>query len=201
MKNIWKIVGIMLFALFATTTFAQTDNGYESGDDDESADPFEESWTDKLVFGGNILPGYSNGWFIDFTPWVGYKLTETTIAGVGASYSFRQFRNPYDRYQTTLKMYGGRAFVMQDLMMGVFAQAEYDYNYWGYRLKDPFDNLIQDRRGQSPGVLIGGGYAQRGDYMSYSITALYDVFYDPNSTFRPNSFGPLVIRGGVVFGL
>ena len=189
---------------FNTALFAQTsgnENGYEEVDEDE--DPFEESWKDKLVFGGSIFPGYSNGWILEMTPMVGYKVTKSTIAGVGVNYSYRGFNDPYGRYSLSNRIFGGRAFVMQDLFYGAFAQVEYDYNYLVYKEKDAFDQLVVDQRFQSPGLLVGGGYRQKGDFVSYNITLLYDVMNQGNGVInRPNSIGGgLILRGGLIFNL
>jgi hypothetical protein len=204
MKDILKIAFIVMLLGFNTALFAQTDGrerGYEEVDDEE--DPFEESWKDKLVFGGSIFPGYSNGWILEMTPMIGYKITNSTVAGVGINYSYRSFNDPYGRYSFTNRIYGGRAFVMQDLAYGAFAQIEADYNYLTYKEKDAFDNLVVDQRFQSPGFLVGGGYRQRGDRVSYNITLLYDVLNRGNGVInRPNSIGPgLILRGGVIFNL
>lgn len=161
-------------------------------------DPFEESWKDRLVYGGNILPGYSNGWILDLTPFVGYRLTNSTIAGVGVNYFYRSFRNPYLSDRSIWNMYGGRAFVMQQLMYDVFAQVEYDYNYLIYKEKNAFGDETYRFTGSSPGLLLGGGYTQRSGAVGFSLTVLYDVFYDANSISRPS---PLVVRGGVIVGL
>lgn len=201
MKNILEVVFIVMLLGFNSVLFAQTgkESGYEEVDEN---DPFEKSWKDKLVFGGSVFPGYSNGWILEMTPMVGYKVTNTTIAGVGINYSYRGFNDPYGQYSVSNRMYGGRAFVMQDLFYSVFAQAEYDYSYLIYKEKDAFDQLVVDQRFQSPGFLVGGGYRQRGNYVSYNLTLLYDVMNGRNAIPRPNSIGGgLVLRGGLIFNL
>ncbi len=198
MKNNWSIIFVMMLALMTTTAFAQTGKEYEEQNEKNTDDPFEQGWKDKLVYGGNIFPGYNNGWILDFTPFVGYKLTNTTVAGVGANYFYRSFRDPYTSFKGITRMYGGRAFIMQDLLMGVFGQAEYDYNYIDYKQKDRNDNILGTFKGDSPGFLIGGGYSQRNGRIGYNLTVLYDVLYSRQSVGR-NS--PLVIRGGIILGM
>jgi hypothetical protein len=204
MKDILKIAFIVMLLGFNTVLFAQTDgseSGYEEVDDEE--DPFDESWTNKLVFGGGVFGMYSNGWILEFTPMIGYKVTNKTIAGVGANYSYQSFNDPYSAASESNRIYGGRAFVMQDLLYNVFAQVEYDYNYLTYRERDSYNQIVTDYRVQSPGILVGGGYRQRGDRVSYNITLLYDVKNGANGVItRPNSIGSgLIFRGGFMFNL
>ncbi len=200
MKEILKITLVLLFAMVATATYAQTKNDDDKSDEYSDGEPFEESWTDKLVFGGNALPGYSNGWILELSPFVGYKLTNSTIAGVGINYFYRSYRNPF--FQNSPKQiyrtYGGRAFVMQNLAFGLFAQAEYDYTFLNYKEKDIFDNVTGSYQTQAPGFLIGGGYSQNAGRIGYNMMVLYDTLYSTTTSARTS---PWVIRGGIVFGM
>lgn len=193
--------GLLMLTLSSTDALAQTDD--ESGRtfyryDEPEPDPFRESWKDRVVYGGSVLPGYFNGWILDLTPFVGYRLTNSTVAGVGANYFYRSLRNPYLRDRSIWNMYGGRAFVMQEVAFDLFAQVEYDYNYLVYKEKNAFGDETYRFSGSSPGFLVGGGYLQRSGRVGYMLTVLYDVLYDGNSVSRPD---PLVIRGGVIIGL
>ncbi|MGB0861355.1 MAG: hypothetical protein ACPGXZ_00475 [Saprospiraceae bacterium] len=210
MKIIVKIALIVMLLGLNATLFAQTDGedgrdgtGYEENDGDGDEDPFEESWKDRLVVGGSIFPGYSNGWILEATPMVGYRLTNTTIAGVGLNYSYRGFNDPYGSgWSSSTRMYGGRAFVMQDLFYSIFAQMEADYNYLTYKERDASDLLLVDQRYQSPGFLVGGGYSQGQGQLKYNLTILYDVLNGRNAIPRVNSAGGgFVFRGGIVFSL
>lgn len=198
MKELLKISLIMMLALMATSAFAQTDDGDDDGYED--VEPFEDSWKERIVWGGNIFPGYSNGWILDASPLVGYKLTNSTIAGVGVNFFYRSFRSPFDpnRNQSIIRSYGGRAFVMQDLLFGLFAQAEFDYNFRNERVEDAFDNILFSEDRQAPGLLLGGGYSQRGGRIGYNLTFLYDVLYSSNNSTR---ISPVVFRGGIILGI
>lgn len=184
--------------------FAQTgdDNAKDDYDKDESERTAEDelTWKDKLVAGGAIFPGYSNGWYLEFTPFVGYRITNSTIFGVGLNYSYRSYKNLYlYPYISVNKTYGGRAFVMKDLFFDFFGQMEIDYNFQKVFDKDPYDkSIVQQYNYESPGFLLGLGYRQGDERFSYNLTMMYDVLFDINTSAR-NS--PWVLRGGVMFAL
>ena len=120
-----KIICFLLFGCFFNTavSFGQTrnDTTYTDGYQNDYEEP---SFVDKVVVGGNILPAYANGWYLDVSPVAGYRLTNSTIGCVGLTYSYRDVRNGYRNIDRVLSTYGGRAFVMQYFLPNFFAQVE-----------------------------------------------------------------------------
>jgi hypothetical protein len=153
---------------------------------------------DKLVFGGNIGGGFSNGWSINLSPTVGYKITNTTIAGVGMSYIYRDFNSDFYANRSVFYVTGGRVFAQQLLFNNIYARGEYEYLDYSLRLYSNDGRLINESRGQAPGLLLGGGYTTSFGYgLGFNMEVLYNVIYRADISPYPS---PLVIRGGFMFG-
>ena len=110
---------------------------------------------DRIYFGGNLGLQFGTQTYIDISPLVGYKLTETVSAGVGITYIYYKYKDSYNTYSTSI--YGSRVFGRYLFTNNLFAHAEvellnmelYDVNINDYYRK----NII------SP--FVGGGYIQR----------------------------------------
>ena len=202
MNIIIRLACFFIFSLCSITVIGQTRaDDYQDTtetEDDYYLDWNEVSFTERLVVGGSILPAYANGWYLDVSPIIGYRLTNSTIFGVGLTYSYRNIRDRYSNIsKRIINTFGGNAFVMQYLLPNVFGQVEVDYSFLRYHELDPFDNLIYEEFARAPGFLIGGGYKEGNDYFSYNVTIMYDLLLNVNST--RNS--PWVFRGGILISL
>lgn len=153
---------------------------------------------DKLVFGGNIGGGYSNGWNLNISPTVGYKLTNSTVAGVGVSYIYSDFNNSYYSYRSKFNVTGGRVFLQQLLINNLYARAEYEYLDYSIRLFSNDGRIVSETRGQAPGLLLGGGYTTSFGYgLGFNMELLYNVMYRADVSPYPS---PIIIRGGFMYG-
>lgn len=191
MNNVKKYSFLVIaFLAFATVNFAQTAEVETPKD--------EESILKKLVFGGNVGAGYANGWNINLSPTVGYKLTKSTIAGVGVSYLHSDFRNPYYANRTTYNSTGGRIFAQQLLFQNLYAHVEYEYLSYEIKVRTSDGRIVNQFEANAPGFLLGGGYTTSfGNGIGFTTEVLYNVLYragiSPYAT-------PLVFRGGLMFG-
>ena len=201
MKIAIKLVCFFVFLICSITVIGKTKN--DDYEDTTGTDDYYENWNEasfkqRLVVGGSLLPAYSNGWYLDVAPLIGYRLTNSTIAGVGLNYFYRNIRNQYSNVRKrVVNTYGGRAFVIQYFLPNVFGQIETDYSFLRYHERDPFDNVIYEEFAKAPGFLVGGGYQEGNDYFSYTVTVMYDLLLNANST--RNS--PWVFRGGILISL
>ncbi len=200
MKNLLKFWLMLIVCFSVNVAMAQTDDDEYDDERSEYNDGDDQEWLKNLVVGGSIFPGYSNGWILEVSPLVGYRVTPSTIFGVGFNYFYRDIRYPnLPSYgKDVYNISGARAFVMQDFFQDFFAQMELDYNFARYRQVDPFDNIVYQDNWESPGFLLGLGYKQ-GDYrFSYNLSVMYDVLYDGIESTR-NS--PLVFRASFIIAL
>lgn len=176
--------------MFTLTGFAQ-----EEG---EEVQKEESKILDKLVLGGNIGGGYANGWNINLSPTLGYKVTSGTILGLGVSYIYSDFNSPFYQNRSTYKVTGGRAIAQQLLFNGLYAQGEFEYLMYNTKIRTDDGRVINEFEGQAPGLLLGGGHSSNfGRGVGFTIEVLYNVLYRQGVT--PYS-SPLVIRGGFMFG-
>ena len=202
MKKLIRLTYLFIFLSLSSLVTGQTrDNDYQ--DTTETEDDYYQDWNEisfkeKLVVGGNILPAYANGWYLDVSPIIGYKLSNSTIGGIGLTYFYRDIRNQYSNVsKRVINTYGARAFVMQYFLPNFFGQAEVDYSFLRYHERDQFNNVIYQEFAKSPGFLVGGGYREGDDYFSYNFTVMYDLLLNTNST----RSSPWVFRGGVLISL
>lgn len=193
MKNLLKYLLLCLLSFSLNIAVAQT------GEEEEEDEDFYEdryNWKQGIVIGGSIFPAYSNGWILELSPLVGYKITGTTIIGVGFNYYYRDIRYTYGK--DVFNVYGGRAFVIQDVLPQFFAQMEVDYNFAKYTERDPFNTIVYQDNWEAPGFLLGLGYKQGDEHFSYNFSALYDLQFDQFSSTRSS---PLVFRATVILAL
>ncbi len=191
MKNI-KRYSLLLLACFCfvVSGFAQ-----EEEDNDEEGNEILE----KLVFGGNIGLGYSNGFNITLSPTVGYRVTNTTIAGVGFTYIYSDFTNRWDGLRWTQNVTGGRIFAQQLLFQNLYARGEYEFLNFTATVRDESGRLLSENELEAPGLLLGGGYGTQfgSSGLGFTFEVLYNILYQADRSPYPS---PLIMRGGVVFG-
>jgi hypothetical protein len=142
----------------------------------------------KWFFGGGFGGGFGNiSSFLLLQPTVGYRFTEKTIVGGGATYIYSSFKFNNKTYSNSV--YGPIAFVRQNLTESIFAQAEYQpLNY------SHFDRLtLQEQRRWYQQLYVGGGY---GAIPGGFIAVFYNVLFNPENQIYSS---PLDIRFGFFF--
>lgn len=146
---------------------------------------------EKLTYGGNFGATFGTLTYVDISPFIGYRLTDDWLAGVGVSYIYyRQRISSNYTYQTHL--YGGRLFSQYSILDNVFVHGELE------ALNFEYYDFLSGRDGRAWYVtpLIGGGYSQPiGANASLRIMALYALnSQNPKSPYYGN---PLVFRIGI----
>lgn len=205
MKILMKLICFFIFAAWSSVVTGQTrEDDYDNYQDtietesDYYFDYNQASFRERLVIGGNILPAYANGLYLDVSPIIGYRLSNSTIGAVGLTYFHRGIRNQNSSIsKQVINTYGARAFVMQYFLPNVFGQVEMDYSFLRYYERDQFDQIVYEEFAKSPGFLVGGGYKDGDDYFSYNFTVMYDLLFNFEST----RSSPWVFRGGLLFSL
>lgn len=208
-----KILLIITLSFFCSVSFAQVE-GVEvekpkeevkeeekevkkEKDDDEDKIPL----IDRLYFGGNFGANFGTVTNITVAPMVGYKITPRFSVGVGGTYQYWSDKRFTPTY--TQSIYGGSLFsryVIADNFLGagnLFAHAEYETLFAKQPYQDPNTGLIKEKTKAFPSFFIGGGLAfPIGNRSAFTISALYNPFYEENNSLYGN---PLQIRIGGFF--
>ena len=147
----------------------------------------KSDFMDHLVYGGDVILSISNFYTaVGGTPFVGYKVGERYMAGLGFTYIYISAPNYKD------SNYGPRIFNRFAVTYEIFLHAEYEYLSFVRK----WDSDGSKFKSEFPALLVGGGYRQEvgaGAYLSFAL--LYDVLQDPNSPYNG-----LIYRGGISIG-
>jgi hypothetical protein len=170
-----------------------TQDGYDQQVNQQDVPLNEQTFKQRLKYGGSFGPFQFSNFqsIIGLSPIVGYKLTEQTIVGAGASLIFWRTKI-YDpitntNYKDKTDLIGYSAFLRQDLP---FTQK------LGFPLHITVEATqfqgIQQNSGFKPALLAGLGMGNAG---GYGLQVLWDFNYKYGSSFS-GSFNnsPLVIR-------
>ncbi len=137
---------------------------------------------DRLRLGGSFGLSLGNYTNINLSPMAGLNLTDKFVAGGGLTYMYASYR-PYGAsasLRSSSSNYGGRAFLMYNLLPMVTLQAEYE------ALNVQYSTGRDLARSWIGSPLVGGAYTQPlGGRFTRSIlmTALYNLSY--NSQLSP----------------
>jgi hypothetical protein len=166
-----------------------TQEGYVEQSNAQDLPLSEQSFKQRLKYGGSAGPFQfsSYGSVIGLSPMVGYKLTEKTIFGGGASIIFWRDKDPVMKTKVKRDLIGFSAFIRQDLpfteKLGFPLHATVEaVQFQGLQIKEKF----------KPSLLVGLGLGNAG---GYGLQVLYDLNYEFGRSFS-GSFNdsPLVIR-------
>ncbi len=195
MNRYFKMLATILFFVAMTTSLmAQRNKDVDAALDDKSP-------LSKLYLGSYVGFGYSNGWQLDFSPGVGYRLTDWLIAGGGLNYSFgSQFDNFAQNDKITTTLIGPRAFAKFNVFQNYYAIADYSYNTFRVKYKDAqgnpqpiFVSYCEDNPNDPQcfnrnehNMNLGAGYAtQFGEGFGVYSEILIDVLFDRAHSPKP----------------
>ena len=186
-----KKVFAVIFVLLLCNLTAEAQRNYKTSQEDEK-------WTDRIVFGGGLGISFFNGWNINVSPNVGYKITDQFWAGIGLDYYYGSFR--YDsENKDQFSIIGPKAFALYYITPQINLGTEFAYYDYTYTLTSGGRKTKTNEEQNS--WLIGGGYTQRmGGRAGIRFEFFYDVLYDESNTFnfRNSAFVP---RVNIVYGL
>lgn len=155
----------------------------------------QSNWTDKFYVGGGFgISAGNNETNISLSPQVGYKVTSRYSVGFGITYQYVKIKS----IDVSINNYGWSLFNRYNITQQFFAYMEYENLQFEVPLAPSFEESL--RLGYNS-FLIGGGYSEAlGGRASFSVTALYNVLYDPADDVQPYN-SPWVIRAGVGLGI
>lgn len=192
----------IIFTFFIVKTSAQdslrvqdpqpvviTQDGYDQQVNQQDVPLNELSFKQRLKYGGGFGPfSFSNyQTVIGLAPMLGYRLTNSTIAGVGASIIFWRIKDPFTQTKQKSDLIGYSGFIRQDIP---FMQK---INFPLYATLEAVQfQTLQGNDKFRPGLLAGLGMGSSG---GYGLQVLYDLNYNYTTSFS-GSFNnsPLVIR-------
>ncbi len=211
MKKNLRTLGLFVFAMifFASTAMAQ--------DDDETIDDAFSGGNkfSNIYVGSYVGFGYSNGWQLDFSPGVGYKIKDWLIAGGGLNYSYASAFDISQRGdKITSTTIGPRIFAKGNVFQQFYAIGEFQYLINKFKYTDAQGNksdavnFCEDCAGDpncletcynksETALYVGAGYASEfGKGMGFYTEFIIDVLYDRLRSLRPS---PYTVRIGIFY--
>jgi len=134
-------------------TIQERERTYDS--DRLKAEPTEplSFWSiDRMYAGGSLGASLGSVIFLDLSPSVAYQVSNSFRVGVGSTYRYINNRLYLQEYKANI--YGGRVFAQQDLVLGIFAHAEYEFLKARY-----IEGEVPVGALNFPSALVGLGYA------------------------------------------
>lgn len=193
-----KYLIILLMILFGINSY-ELNAQYLTETNEED----KPNWTKRLYYGGNFGLAIGSTTYIEFSPTVGYRLTNRVGAGVGLSYLYYRERIQYqlssgqwDTWEYKSQTYGGKIFTdyviynqkSENAILNIgsiIAHAEIErlnVNSYSY---DIYGNMHDNGRTWITSALVGGGLRQPIGEKSYAtILILYNLteeIYTPYS--------------------
>ncbi len=162
----------------------------------------EQSFSERLVFGGNTWLQLGTFTRVDLFPTVGYRLTEKLITGVGVNYQYLSTR--YDiisaqgqrsSFRVSEHYYGWRVFAQQFVVPPVFIWAELESTNGNF-----YDlNAQEFSRRWLYNPMIGAGY-QQGNRDKLGTGFYFMILYNLNYVDGLSQYNsPWVSRVGFTF--
>lgn len=137
---------------------------------------------DRIDFGGYLGAQFGDVTFIEISPLASYRITPKFHAGLGLTYMYYNYSDPYTKYSSS--SYGGSVFARYFIWRDLFVHAEYAPLYRTYSTPPNIPATL-DKAPWAQDVLIGGGYRQWvGDKAFMSIMFLWNInesIYSPYS--------------------
>ena len=144
----------------------------------------KENFWDKIYIGGNFGLQFGTTTVINVSPQVGYRVTDKFVPGIGVTYIYYNFKDPYSNSRYETNIYGGSVFGKYFFTQNLFAHVEYEeLNLPGYDIY-----LQRYSRLWVPSFFVGGGYNQPlGQRGFIQLMILFEVLQDRNSPYYQNN--------------
>ena len=173
------------------------------GQDDEK-DEVKRKFSERLFTGGSVsLAFYNNTFMIGASPVLGVNLASFIDAGIVFNYNYTSYRDYGGFFNDKLKqtVYGGGVFTKLYPVRFLFAQAQWEHNWFKQRYVPNF-GPEETYRFDGNSFLVGGGYTtgrdKEGDAPFYYLAVLFDVSGNENSPYTDNYGRSIpIIRGGL----
>ncbi|MCX7954477.1 MAG: hypothetical protein N3A01_04720 [Bacteroidales bacterium] len=164
---------VILFCFFYLITYCQEFYGstnYKLQEKNKNEKFF--SWH-KVFFGGNIGLQFGQETFIEFSPLIGYRITDNFSIGFQILYTYYNFNHLNSNISTSI--FGNSYFARYYFSNSIFVHGEYQWMSLESKYFNPYLVGIQ-KRFIVHNVYAGGGYRVRIGERSYmSIIILYNL--------------------------
>jgi len=146
----------------------------------------DKNFWDKVYIGGNFGLQFGSVTVIDVAPQIGYRVTEKFVPGIGITYIYYNYRDPYYHTRTETNIYGGSIFGKYFFTPNLFAHVEYEQlSMEVYKFNGSTFSLA---RAWVPSMFVGGGYNQPlGSRGFIQLMILFEVLQDRNSLYYRNN--------------
>ena len=161
----------------------------------------ENSFMDRVFFGGGLGLQFGTLTLIDVSPVIGYRVTERFEAGLGFTYKYYKYKDYYvdlntgTSYDLKSNILGGSVFGRYHITESIFAHAEYET--LNYRYEDYYSyggSILSDKRtAVINSIFIGGGYRQP---ISERVILLYHGPVEPQRRRHVALFQSCAENGG-----
>jgi hypothetical protein len=170
-------VFIITASLFYSCLFAQEKESKPSG----------KWYQDRLYTGGTIGLMFGNNTLIEASPMIGYDLYPKFSMGLGFTYLYNRYKDPYYQYKYSTTILGFRGFARFLIVEQAFVYSEYET----LGLENSYKNHSSEKgKFWIDNIYVGGGYRQSiGEKVYYYFMGLINVsetIYTPytNPLFR-----------------
>jgi hypothetical protein len=176
---------LLLFLLFATTSFAQMPLTERK---DEAP---KERFLDRVSIGGSLGLQFGTQTYVEIAPIITYMFTRRLYGGLGLKYSYYKYSDNYYTYSSNF--YGGGPFARFFVLDQLFLHAECEV----LNMEVPDYTYTYYTRENVTSVFLGGGYRQMiGNRSSLDLMLLYNINENRNSPYVNPIF-----RFGFGFGI
>jgi hypothetical protein len=171
---VFKVVIVIALMLCSVCCIAQ--------DTSDDGTPQKSTFVTKLGCGAALGLQFGNTTFINFSPQVGYRITERLMVGIGGGYRYMRIHYP-NQYLFSTHIWSYSAWTRIYFLDNIFAYLEYEKLYSNWDLNRP------ERRFTIDALLAGAGYRQSLGSFSTSVLVLFNTiqsYYQPyrNPTLR-----------------
>lgn len=202
MNHIQKLL-LLVALLSSSVTFGQLTEDPEERRDN-GKDPLRTQTPEgrplpfgqRLRFGGGINGfRFGNPFSLGASPVIAYQATERMLVGIGGTYTYTHYKEPY--YQpTTYNQYGGRGFVMYEFIPSILPNLYLHGEVENTTVQVRDDQSSQKASFGLTSPLLGVTYMQPiSRRFGVNLTALYNLNYNDNSGLARTIYGsPFVLR-------
>lgn len=181
-------------------TPSSNSQGSNSQTNTSSTDLSQQSFGQRLLYGGNLQLAFGTVTIVEISPRIGYRVTEDLVSGVGVNYIYFGVSENYyypGSPSTDFTVWGANIFSTYNLPIGLPLAVHGEYEALNFDVYDPFLNEVNKEWVSA--LRLGGAFVQRigqGGGAVYFM-ALYDVLHDPNRSLNQGS--PWTIRVSFMF--
>ncbi len=177
--------------LLAFLSFCMVSNAQFINDEEPEYQEKEPTFKDRLIYGGNLGLLIGSNTYINISPAIGYKITNSFSAGTGIIFEYMNDKRYTPTFNTSI--FGGKLFAQQVLFD--FAMIYGEFNILSLESKYYNPELHpEQKRFVLPVPWFGGGIYQPAGKGGVYLMVLFNLNNSPHSPYEPYE-----IRAGFFF--